>query len=114
MWDTNIKSTLAGDNCGAGNRAQEPTSGIVWLRSGKGRDAWEGGPLMIAEYLGSLPRAATPWASAWSPCSSRVVFLCHSVPLRIPIGRLVSSPYLHQLQQRVPQVPPRHEGYVSR
>lgn len=77
MWDTN-SSTLAGHNCGVGNRPREPMSSIVLLSSGKGRDACEGGPLMTAEYLGSLPRAAALWASVWRPCSSRDVFLCHS------------------------------------
>ncbi|XP_023620082.1 rho-related BTB domain-containing protein 2 isoform X2 [Myotis lucifugus] len=37
-----------------------------------------------------------------------------TVPLCVPVGRLVSPPHLHQLQQRVPQVPPRHEGHVPR
>ncbi|XP_050571692.1 rho-related BTB domain-containing protein 2 isoform X2 [Cygnus atratus] len=37
-----------------------------------------------------------------------------TVPLRLPARRLVPAPHLHQLQQRLPQVPPRHEGHVGR
>lgn len=72
---------------------------------------------MTVEHVWALPTAAAPWA--WGLYAESLLQQgCFSVPSTVPlcvsVGRLVSPPHLHQLQQRVPQVPPRHEGYVPR